>query len=169
MMSHTQSPVDIDSYLDVYDQLRQATEGLSAEQLRWKASEKSWSIAEVLTHLADHNLVVSFRLREILSGSTAKLPAFAQDPWVAGQKANEGQVEDTLELFRQLLLYNSRLFRRLEAEDWEKTGTNFKGETVTAAGIVKAFIAHAHHHLGQIDRIKRGETEARNAGSGCAI
>ncbi|MFD0673113.1 DinB family protein [Cohnella sp. GCM10027633] len=168
-MSQAQELVDIDSYLDTYEQLRQATEGLSAEQLRWKASEKTWSVAEVLTHLADHNIVVSFRLREILSGSTTKLPAFAQDPWVAGQKANEGKVEDTLELFRQLLLYNSRLFRRLEAEDWEKTGVNFKGENVTAGGIVRSFVAHVQSHLGQIDRIKRGETESRNAGSGCAI
>ncbi|MBO9598035.1 MAG: DinB family protein [Cohnella sp.] len=168
-MSQTNEPVDIAAYLHTYEQLRQAVEGLSAEQLRWKTTEKTWSVAEVLTHLADHNIVVSFRIREILSGSVVSLPAFAQDPWVAAQKANEGRVEDALSIFRSLLVYNGSLFERLSDEGWEKTGVNFRGETVTVAGIVRSFIAHVQSHLGQIDRIKRGETEARNAGSSCAI
>ncbi len=168
-MSQIDEPVDLDAYLHTYEQLQDSIEGLSAEQLCWKANDKTWSVAEVLTHLADHNIVVSFRIREILSGSTATLPAFAQDPWVAGQKANEGRVEDTLDLFRNLLQYNGRLFGRLTPEEWEKTGVNFKGETVTVSGIVRGFVKHVQGHLGQIDRIKRAESEHRNAGSSRAI
>ncbi|RKP54062.1 DinB family protein [Cohnella endophytica] len=158
-MSQHEAPVDIDSYLHTYEQLHQAIEGLSEDQLRWKPSEKQWSVTEVLTHLADHNIVVSFRLREILSGSEVRLPAFGQDSWVAGQKANEGNASDVLGIFRSLLIYNSLTFRRLTAEDWNKTGVNFKGETVTLATIIKGFISHVHHHLGQIDRIKKAETK----------
>lgn len=166
-MSQTIIPVDIDAYLHTYEQLRQAIEGLTEEQLRWKAAEKQWSVTEVLTHLADHNIVVSFRIREILSGSDVRLPALNQDPWVTGQKANEGKASDVLDLFRNLLLYNSLLFRRLTAVEWNKTGVNFKGETVTLAAIVHAFVAHVQVHLAQICRIKQGETSSRN--SSCTI
>lgn len=168
-MSQTYESFDLDAYLHTYEQLQDAIEGLSAEQLRWKADDKTWSVAEVLTHLADHNIVVSFRVREILAGSSATLPAFAQDPWVAGQKANEGRVEDTLDIFRNLLQYNSRLFGRLTQDEWEKTGVNFKGETVSVATIVRGFVKHVQGHLGQIDRIKRGETEFRGAGASGTI
>ncbi|MFC5402894.1 GNAT family N-acetyltransferase [Cohnella soli] len=158
-MSQAQATVNIESYLDSYESLRQAIEGWTEEQLHWKQAEGKWSAAEVLTHLADHNIVVSFRLREILAGSEARLPAFSQDDWVLGQKGNDGKVADILSFYRSLLLYNSLLFNRLTEADWEKTGVNFKGETVTAAAVVRAFIAHVHHHIAQIERIRLAQLE----------
>lgn len=163
----SQSPVNIESYLHTYEQLQEAIEGLADEQLKWKAAETQWSVTEVLTHLADHNIVVSFRIREVLAGSEVRLPAFSQDPWVAGQKANEAKAAEVLDLFRSLLIYNSLLFRRFAPEDWNKTGVNFKGETVSIAAIVQAFIDHVQVHLKQIERIKQGEISSQN--SSCAI
>ncbi|BBI32285.1 DinB family protein [Cohnella abietis] len=163
----SQSIVDIDTYLYTYEQLLAAIEGLTDSQLKWKATDAQWSVTEVLAHLADHNIIVSFRIREILANSEARLPAFSQDPWVAGQKSNEGNASDILEIFRSLLLYNSLLFRRLSSEEWSKTGVNFKGETVTLEAIILAFIAHVQVHLAQIDRIKKGEISSQN--SSCTI
>lgn len=151
----SQTPIEIDTYLHTYEQLQEAIEGLSAEQLKWKASEKQWSVTEVLSHLADHSIVVSFRIREILSGSETRLPAFSQDQWVAGQRVNDAKASDILDIFRNLLIYNSLLFRRLTPEDWNKTGINFKGETVTLTTIIHGFIAHVQAHLAQIGRIKQ--------------
>ncbi|MFB9279046.1 DinB family protein [Cohnella cellulosilytica] len=159
----SQTPISIDQYIRTYDQLQEAIAGLSEEQLVWKASEKSWSVTEVLTHLTDHNLVVSFRIREVLAGSEVRLPAFAQDEWVAGQRANGAQAADVLEAFRALLLYNSLLFRRLSPEDWNKSGVNFKGQTVTVEAIAQSFINHVHHHLGQIERVKQAEKSSRES------
>lgn len=122
------SKVQISNFLSTHNQLVHATAGLSEEQLKWKAAPTSWSITEVLAHLADHSIVVSFRIRDILAATTAQLPVFNQDTWVSGQYANSGSASDSLELFRSLLYYNSLLFERLSAEDWEKSGVNFKGE-----------------------------------------
>ncbi|MNH72518.1 DinB superfamily protein [compost metagenome] len=155
------SIIHIPDYLDTYRVLTQAVEGLSPEELKWKSAPESWSITEVLAHLADHNLVVSFRIRDVLAGTTAQLPAFNQDAWVYGQKANESSSDEILNVYQSLLQYNSLLFGRLTEGDWEKTGVNFKGETVTAAAIISGFIRHVHHHIGQINRIK----EALAAGS----
>lgn len=124
------SKVQISNFLSTHNQLVHATAGLSEEQLKWKAAPTSWSITEVLAHLADHSIVVSFRIRDILAATTAQLPVFNQDAWVSGQYANSGSASDSLELFRSLLYYNSLLFERLSAEDWEKSGVNFKGKTL---------------------------------------
>lgn len=155
------SIIHIPEYLDTYRVLTQAVEGFSPEELKWRAAPESWSITEVLAHLADHNLVVSFRIRDVLAGTTAQLPAFNQDAWVYGQKANESSSEEILNVFHALLQYNSLLFGRLTESDWEKTGVNFKGERVTAAAIISGFIRHVHHHVGQINRIKEA-LEARS-------
>jgi uncharacterized damage-inducible protein DinB len=148
------SEVNIQAYLDTHLQLTQAIAGLSEEELKWKQTEAKWSVTEVLAHLADHNIVVSFRIRDILADTKAQLPAFNQDQWVSGQRSNDGNTDDILGVFWSLLQYNGLLFSRLSEQDWDKSGVNFKGETVRVRDIVRGFTNHVQHHLGQIDRIK---------------
>lgn len=147
--------VNFEAFLNTHGQLVTAIDGLSEEQTTWKPKPESWSVLEVLTHLVDHSIVVSFRIRDILAGTEAQLPAFNQDAWVSGQYANAGKVSDVLQTFHALLLYNSLLLSRLDAEDLEKTGVNAKGETVSIKQIVEGFNNHVQRHLGQIDRIKQ--------------
>ncbi|RNB87092.1 DinB family protein [Brevibacillus fluminis] len=156
----SQSKIDINSYLAIHQHLQEAIAGLTAEQLVWKEAPHKWSVTEVLAHLADHNLIVSFRIRAILAGSTDRLPGFDQDKWVSETRANQSAAADILALFQALLVYNSSLFSRLTDEEWEKEGINFKGEPLTLAGAVQAFIKHAHHHIGQIERIKEAHAAA---------
>ncbi|OPH59329.1 hypothetical protein BC351_20690 [Paenibacillus ferrarius] len=151
---------DLGAYLYTHDQLQEAIQGLNESQLTWKAAPEKWSVTEVLSHLADHNIVVSFRIRAIISGASAQLPAFDQDPWVSSAKANEGSASDILAVFQALLVYNHLLFKRLSAEDWQKTGVNFKGQTLALTDVVQSFVAHVQVHLAQIARIKN-ELEAR--------
>ena len=155
---------EIEAYLQTYDELKEAVNGLNEEQLRWKPAPDKWSITEVLTHIADHLIVVSFRIREILSGSEVRLPAFRQDAWIAGQLANEGSASDALDTFRALTAYNALLLRRLPDNDWDKSGVNVKGETVTLLSVVRGFVAHARNHLGQIDRVKQAAAQAHVPG-----
>jgi hypothetical protein len=157
------SSATIEDYLNTHPQLVQAIEGLSEEQLKWKAEQSSWSVTEVLTHLADHSIVVSFRIRDILADTKAQLPAFSQDAWVSGQHANGGNAGDSLELFRSLLQYNSLLLGRLTPAEWEKSGINFKGDPVRIADIVSGFIAHVQNHLAQIERIKKAAATVSQA------
>jgi uncharacterized damage-inducible protein DinB len=147
--------VNFEAFLNTHGQLVTAIDGLSEEQTTWKPKPESWSVLEVLTHLVDHSIVISFRIRDILAGTEARLPAFNQDAWVSGQYANAGKVSDVLQAFHALLLYNSLLLNRLDTADLEKTGVNAKGETVSIKQIVEGFTNHVQRHLGQIDRIKQ--------------
>ncbi|WP_289141387.1 DinB family protein [uncultured Brevibacillus sp.] len=151
------SQIDIQAYLDLHGQLTEAIKGLTKEELHWKQKAESWSVTEVLTHLLDHHIVVSFRIRDVLAGTTVQLPAFNQDQWVNGQKGNQSDSEDILETYRSLLQYNAKLFGRLAPEELEKTAINHKGDTVRVIDIAAGFIKHVHHHLGQIERIKQAQ------------
>ncbi|GAA4847009.1 hypothetical protein GCM10023310_26360 [Paenibacillus vulneris] len=152
----SQTVIDLAPYTRTLDQLKQAIKGLTEEQLKQKEAPGKWSITEVLSHLADHSIVFSFRIRKLISETDVQLAAFQQDPWVSHSKANEGSAADILAVFEALLAYNSLLFKRLSAEDWQKSGINAKGETVTLESSYRAFIQHVQTHLAQIERIKRG-------------
>lgn len=145
--------IDLSEYLQIYELLRQKTIDIPKEQLHWKKNDKSWSIAEVLTHLLDHLFVVNFRLREVLAGSSVKLPAFNQDEWIKGQYANDGNVEEVLETYRAVLNYNAQLLKRLTSDDWNKSGINPQNKHVTVEEIIQSFISHVKLHLKQIQRI----------------
>ncbi|CDN41598.1 hypothetical protein VE23_18385 [Paenibacillus sp. D9] len=149
------SQIDLQAFLQTHEQLQRAIEGLSEEQLQIREAPGKWSITEVLAHLADHSIVVSFRIRDILADTEARLPAFDQDRWVSGQKSNQGRAEDILAVFKSLLQFNSLLLSRLDEAGLAKTGVNFKGETVRIPDIVRGFVRHVQGHLGQIERIKQ--------------
>ncbi|WP_370639090.1 DinB family protein [Cohnella sp. REN36] len=161
---------EIEAYLRTYEELKSAIKGLNEEELHWKPAPSKWSVTEVLAHLVDHAIVISFRIREILSGSETRLPAFAQDAWIAGQRANEAEAVDVLEAFHALVEYHALLLRRLSDADWDRSAVNFKGETVTLLQVVRAFAAHAHNHVGQIERIKAAAgTVGKGFGSWSAV
>lgn len=147
--------VEIDLFLNTYNRLQAATSGLSEEQLSWKPATTAWSIKEVLSHLVDHSIVTSFRTRDILAGTSERLPKFEQDAWVSGQYANEGEFGTILDAYHAFLYYNALLLSRLNAEDTAKTGVNFKGEAVSITDLINGFISHVDKHLGQISRIKQ--------------
>ncbi|UUZ80145.1 DinB family protein [Paenibacillus sp. P26] len=151
----SQSVIDLEAYKNTYEQLKQAVQGLTDEQLKRKEAPGKWSVTEVLSHLADHSLIFSFRIRKLISETNVQLPGFQQDLWVSESKANEGSASDYLSLFQALVTFNTLLFGRLSAEDWNKSGLNFKGEPVTAAESLAAFTKHVQTHLAQIERIKQ--------------
>jgi uncharacterized damage-inducible protein DinB len=146
--------VDLIKYADTVNVLKTAIWGLNSHHLTWKALPNQWSVTEVLSHLLDHNIITTFRIREILSESTSVLPGFNQDQWVSGTKGNEEAAEDILISYQALLDLNLRLFRRLSDEDWNKKGVNAMGDEVHLYDLVTAFINHVHHHVDQIERIK---------------
>ncbi|WP_019639570.1 DinB family protein [Paenibacillus fonticola] len=70
------SEVNIEAFLNTHGQLLAAVDGLSEEQVKWKQAPEIWSVQEVVSHLVDHSIVISFRIRDIVAGTSARLPAF---------------------------------------------------------------------------------------------
>jgi hypothetical protein len=147
------SEQDIQLYENSISQLREAVAGLTEAQLTHKPSPHAWSVTEVLSHLADHHIVVSYRIREIISDSAARLPAFDQDAWVLHSRANESSAADILDFFEALVKYNRLLFKRIPAEYGEKSAVNIRGQRVTLSEVIRSFAEHLQTHLRQIARI----------------
>ncbi|MEK8129249.1 DinB family protein [Paenibacillus filicis] len=154
-MSQEQQTIDLQQYEGTLQLLKHAVEGLDGEQLKRKPAPDKWSVTEVLSHLTDHNIVTTFRIRQIISEEEPKLPPFDQDPWVSRTRANESDIADIFAVYQALLTYNALLLRRIAADDFNRTGINVRGKSVSLAELLKAYVDHVHVHLGQIDRIKQ--------------
>ena len=57
------------------------TKRLKKNQLTRRPAPGKWSIAEILAHLADAELVIGYRVRLMLAANGTPLQAFDQDLW----------------------------------------------------------------------------------------
>ena len=62
--------------------LARLIKGVSVSRLRKRPAPGKWSVAEILAHLADTELVGGFRIRMILGAPGTAITAFDQDAWV---------------------------------------------------------------------------------------
>ena len=144
------------AYKSTLATIQKAAKGLTDEELSWKPSETAWSIKEIIQHLVDHHLVVSFRIRTLLSlDEPAQFVSFNQDNWVNAQHANQTTITELYRTYDHFIQFNAALFSRLEAEQFAKQAINFKGELITVAQIIAGLVSHVNHHLEQIERNKK--------------
>src|SRR5260370_7504980 len=63
--------------------LERLIKGATSAKLQKRPAPEKWSAAEILAHLADAEIVVSWMLRSILASPATPIQAFDQDPWQA--------------------------------------------------------------------------------------
>src|SRR5438445_13814169 len=73
-------PIQVQARLDA--DLRKAIAGLSPAQLDRPEGPGKWSIAQVIRHLADSEVVCGWRLRLVLSQDRPAVTGYDQDQWV---------------------------------------------------------------------------------------
>ena len=124
-----------------------------------------WSIAAVIQHLADSELVYGYRLRMILSHPHPDIQSFDQDLWARELKYSEQQASDALQDFRTLRAANVRLLRALSPEQLQRWGNHSERGRESVERMTQLYAAHDLVHLKQIDRIKTTvtRTEGRKA------
>src|SRR6478609_9888174 len=55
--------------------------GKTGRQLMRRPAPDKWSVAEIVAHLADAELAISWRIRQILSKNAIPIQAYDQDVW----------------------------------------------------------------------------------------
>src|SRR5918995_2049325 len=92
--------------------LARAVATLTPEKLRKPEAEGKWSIAQVLRHLADTDLVWGWRMRLILAQDRPTITGFDQDLWAERLDYANADPNESLETFAVLRRDNLRLIER---------------------------------------------------------
>jgi hypothetical protein len=134
--------------------LERAVAGLDEERLHRPERPGKWSVAEVIAHLADSELVFGYRLRRVLADERPKLSGYDQDAWADRLGYRGSRVADSLATIAALRAANLRLLRAATPEQLERVGLHSERGEESAALMVKLFAAHDLVHRNQIERIK---------------
>lgn len=139
---------------DTHSQLARAIDGLLPEQLRQPEAPGKWSIAQVLRHLADSEVVWGWRMRLILSHDRPTITGFDQDLWADRLHYADSDPAEALEAFRVLRRDNIRLLERATPDDMQRVGVHAERGEESVAHLYRLYAGHDLAHLGQIARIR---------------
>ncbi|HXZ42704.1 MAG TPA: DinB family protein [Terriglobales bacterium] len=140
---------------DTPKKLEKLIKPLSKAQLARRPGPDKWSIAEILAHLADAELVGSWRMRLIIGSNGVPIQAFDQDIWAEIFAYSRRDPKISLETFRVLRENNLRMLKALPKELWENYGMHQERGKETIAHIVRMFAGHDLNHLSQVEMIAK--------------
>jgi uncharacterized damage-inducible protein DinB len=133
------------------DLLRGLTAPLSPAQIDRQPAPGKWSIREIVAHMADSEIVFSFRLRQTLSEVHSIIQPFDQERWADRYAAYN--FEFAMETFQATRNWNLRLLTTISEEDRHHPTTHPERGTMTFWTIVETMAGHDINHLRQIEQL----------------
>lgn len=136
--------------------LERLLQGVSAAKLRKRPAPNKWSIAEIVGHLADSELVAAVRMRLILGAPGTPITPFDQDVWVTALHYDKRDMRKALEQFRAVREANLALLKTLTTDQWKLVGMHGERGPESIDTIVRMFAGHDINHTRQIEAILAG-------------
>jgi len=128
---------------------------LDKKKLNKRPAPGKWAINEILAHLADAEVVGSWRMRIILNQNGAPIHAFDQDTWASTFNYQKSDAKKSLETFRTLRENNLAMLKKVSKELWENYGEHTERGRETISHIVRMFAGHDLNHLTQVEQIAK--------------
>src|ERR1700753_4040408 len=93
--------------------------GKTAKQMTRRPEPDKWSVTEIMAHLADVELAVSWRLRQTLACNGIPLQAYDQDVWAKTFNYAKRDPRVSLNSFRTLREANVALLKSVPRKLWD--------------------------------------------------
>jgi len=135
------------------DKLKKSVQGLTPKQLRWRPQPGKWSIAEIVAHLADTEVVASWRMRSVIGENGITIQPFDQDAWASVFNYAGRDVKRSLETFRVLRENNLAMLKEIPRATWDNYGIHLERGKETIAHLTRMFAGHDTNHVRQLERI----------------
>jgi len=133
--------------------LERLVKGVPASKLRKRPAPEKWSAGEILAHLADSEIVIGWRMRQILGAPGSPIQAYDQDSWAAAGHYEKRDPRKSTEQFRVVREANLALLKSLTPEQWKHHGMHAERGVETIEHIVRMIAGHDLNHTKQVERI----------------
>jgi uncharacterized damage-inducible protein DinB len=124
-----------------------AISGLSPEHEKAKPGPGTWSIAQLVTHLLDADLVLADRMKRVIAEDEPVLIPFDENAWVDRLDAQAMSVEEAANLFVANRRWMTQILRRCTEGDFARAGQHTEAGRQTLAELVAKVTNHLDHHL----------------------
>jgi hypothetical protein len=130
-------------------QLENLIQALGPEKLNLAPGK--WSLRDILSHLADCEIVFAFRLRQTLADDHPVVQPFDQDKWALPYPHYDART--ALAAFSALRQWNVALIAGLKPEDFDRTMNHPERGDMTFRTVVETMGGHDRNHLRQVEAL----------------
>jgi hypothetical protein len=146
-----QDPIKLQSATT--NKLARLIKGVPTAKLRKRPAPEKWSVAEVMAHLADVEIVIGWRMRSILGAPGTPVQAYDQNAWVIAGHYDKRDPRKSIELHRIVREANLALLKSLSPDQWKHYGQHAERGQESIEHIVRMVAGHDVNHIRQIERI----------------
>jgi hypothetical protein len=137
------------------DRVRAATDGLGEADARRAEADGTWSVLQVLRHLADSEIVYGYRLRLIVAADRPAIPGYDQDAWADRLHYHHGTVADALGDWAAMRRMTLHWLGALDEGEWNRVGLHSERGEESVGRIVRLLAGHDLAHEWQVRRIRQ--------------
>ena len=130
--------------------------GKDRKRLLRRPAPGKWSVGEIVAHLADVEVAIGWRIRQILTQNGVTIQAYDQDVWAATFDYRKRDPRQSLATYAALRAANVALLRSVPAKLWDNYGMHEERGRETVTQVVRLAAGHDLNHLLQIERILKG-------------
>jgi DinB superfamily len=134
------------------EEIPRALASAKPEDVARQPAPREWSAAEVLSHLADSDLVAAVRIRMIVTQDRPTLVGYDQEAWTARFASLDADPLLTLERWRSLRQSNVHLYESLTDAEWQRVGVHTERGEESVLLLVRLLAGHDRIHLDQFSR-----------------
>ena len=136
-------------------EIRQAVDTLSDEQLNTPYRDGGWTVRQVVHHLPDSHMNAYTRFRFALTEDNPTIRPYAEDRWAELSDARQARLEPSLQLLEALHQRWVMLLQSLTDKDFGRTYVHpQQNQTVRLDTALANYTWHGKHHLAHIIRLK---------------
>ena len=136
--------------------LRELTAGRTRQDLSRTADPSRWSVAQILAHLADAEIVGAWRFRSVLASNGVPLQAYDQNAWADTFHYADTDPFESLQLFEANRIGTLALLRRVDPALHSNHGLHAERGKETVEHLVRLYAGHDLNHVAQVERLLSG-------------
>lgn len=127
--------------------------GRDRKRLMKRPAPGKWSVAEIVAHLADAEVAIGWRMRQILGSPGIELQAYDQDAWSATFNYAKRDPKQSLAAYTAARTANLMLVKSVPRSAWENYGMHAERGRETITHMMKLTAGHDLNHIKQIEGI----------------
>jgi uncharacterized damage-inducible protein DinB len=145
----------VQEYLTGPQQLRQAVNGLSKEQLLAKPIAGKMSTLEVVCHLSDFDPIYVERMKRVIAMDKPTVLGADEDLFAQKLCYHDRDVEEELTLLGVTRQSMARILKKLPLEAWSREGIHSERGTMSLQKMVETMNDHIPHHVKFIEEKRK--------------
>ncbi|HET6527266.1 MAG TPA: putative metal-dependent hydrolase [Balneolaceae bacterium] len=126
---------------------------LTKEQLNTPYRKGSWTVLQLIHHLADSHINGYVRMKVALTEDNPAIKTYDQDEW-AKLPDYKTKMDDSMELIYGLHKRWARILHTLKPDQLERTFQHPESGTWTVRKLIALYAWHSNHHLAHIRTLK---------------